>query len=274
MKPISRCWPNEYVFLLTHENSLATTLPSLMRRQLGINGSSGSRLRYERGGDLLRLRWRVAREIGTWPKGRFLFDTIVNNDQFVPSQLTNSSRLRVLVCLCRPERSLNDMLHKAVGDVAMSPQRAAEIYCERAEWLAAVSENLGERALVFPAEMIVEQTDALLAAIHIHLDFDTTLSTAAGTRRNQSASDSPQCSDFRTSWKRRDSDIPSLMGPSLMNQCRQAYLQARVELSRWCLSIGLTRYEEDLHARPLVAEMRSDDMAAESAPQPRNAAFF
>jgi hypothetical protein len=227
-------WPREYLFLLTHPDSLTPALAALLAEQLDICGSAGSQLAYAKRLDLFRLRWQLARAHRSWPHGRYLFDAIVDNDAYVPLQLTGSQRLRALVCVRRPLAALVDML--AIG-AAANLSEAAERYCARVEWLASASHNLGERALVFPTEMILTDTNTLLAAIALHLDlqvqFKTVPEPLLEAEREPLTQERwlPDC----------DMGLAAELDPALSVRCDETYRYALQELSQHCLSVGLGR---------------------------------
>jgi hypothetical protein len=238
MRPRMHWWPSEYVFLLTHPDSMTPALAALLFEQLGICTGSGSHLAYDRRLDLLRLRWRLARNYRRWPCGRYLFDAIVDHDTHVPLQLTRSQRLRLLVCVRRPLGALTELLAMGAAD---TPEAAADIYCARLEWLAAASHNLGQRALVFPTEMIVADTNTLLAAIALHLDlhgsFRTVPELLVDDERDLATQErwpvvlAESCSD-------------EVWDPLLTAQCHEAYHYAMQELAHHCFSVGLGHLQQ------------------------------
>src|SRR5687768_8022438 len=128
MKAISHYWPKEYLFLLTHGDWCVPTFAALLTQQLGIQGIGCSGLAYERTSDLVRLRWRIARNDRTLPRGRFLFDALVNNEQYVPLRLTASPKLRALICIHRPAQVLVSMVK---GGLARSMREAEYLYLGR-----------------------------------------------------------------------------------------------------------------------------------------------
>ena len=221
---IDTLWPAQYVLLLTHSDSLVAAFTALLFEQLGICGTPGSGLCYRRRTELTRLRMRVAMAQRSWPQGRFLFDALTDNGQYVPLELTASERLHVLVCVRRPADALLEIQ-------ASAPQwtvsRAADAYCERLQWLAAVSVNLGPRALAFPTEMIIEDTNLLLTAIAAHLGLDMDFRLLLPSMRH----------DSRALPTRR-STTPAI-DASIIGRCQAAYQHAVSELNEHCASIGL-----------------------------------
>jgi hypothetical protein len=237
MRANMRWWPREYLFLLTHPDSMTPALAALLLEQLGICTGRGSRLAYDRRFDLVRLRWQLARIHRGLPHGRYLFDVLIDNDAYIPLRLTRSQRLRVLVCVRRPVDALEDMLSTGVAATA---EQAADLYCARLEWLAAASHNLGERALVFPTEMIVADTNTLLAALVLHLDLPTTFKTVPEPLLEEER-------DFVTQerwpalseWEAADGGS---LDPLLTARCHETYHYAMQELVQHCLSVGLGRF--------------------------------
>jgi hypothetical protein len=233
MRPRMHWWPSEYLFLLTHPDSMTAAFAALLFEQLGICACCGSHLTYEHRLDLMRLRWHLACSQRRWPCGRYLFDAIVDHDTHVPLQLTRSQRLRLLVCVRRPLSALTELLASGVAD---TPEAAAELYCTRLEWLAAASHNLGQRALVFPTEMIVADTNTLLAAIALHLDLQADFRTVPELLADEERDPTTQ---ERWPAVLEETCSAGAWDPLLTAQCHEAYHYAMQELAHHCFSVGL-----------------------------------
>ena len=143
-----------------------------------------------------------------------------------------TSELRALVCVRRPLAAIADMI--AMGTAASLPE-AAERYCSRVEWLASASHNLGERALVFPTEMILTDTNTLLAAIALHLDLQAQFKSVPEPLLEAEREPLTQ-----ERWL-PDYDLGLVAGldPALTALCDETYRYALQELSQHCLSVGL-----------------------------------
>jgi hypothetical protein len=237
MKTIERMWPREYVFLLTHADSLVPAFASLMCEQLGIVGMPGSGLMYRRRSDLARLRGRVALAHRRWPQGRFLFDAITDQRRSFPPSLTSPARLRTLVCIRRPIEALLEIRAMSPGS---SLSQAADSYCDQLEWLASTGASLGERALVFPTEMIVEDTNALLGAVAEHLGIcrNFCVHVACGAQVYEPSISKPRA-------RQMSARFTPPMDPLIIGRCQEAYHYAFIELGERCPSIGLPCYTGD-----------------------------
>jgi hypothetical protein len=228
MKAISHCWPREYLFLLTHGDWCVPTLAALLNRQLGIRGVGCSGLAYEHSADLLKLRWCIAKSDRSWPCGRFLFDALVSNDQYLPAELVASPKLRALISVQRPVASLLSMVK---GGVAKSYAEAEHLYRDRLQWLSAAGPDLGERALVFPGEMLAEGTNTLLAAIALHIGMERAFEPVPQSLLDCEGADRPAAP--------RQPELAVGLAARLRQRCEDAYHETLLELSRSCLSIGI-----------------------------------
>lgn len=234
MKAIARYWPTEYLFLLTHGDWSVPALSALLSQHLGVPGMGCSGLAYEHASDLMKLRWRIARCERALPRGRFLFDALVSNEQYLPLQLADSPGLRALICIHKPAATLLSMVKSGVVG---SLHEAERVYRDRLEWLAAAGPNLGERALVFPAEMLVEDTNTLLAAIALHLGQEHAIKPVP-----QDLLDEEQIGESHGSQDRCGE-----LDPGMRERCEEAYHETLLELSRTCLSIGIVVAVAALH---------------------------
>lgn len=225
MKAISHYWPNNYLFLLTHADWCVPTLAALLTHQLGVRGVGCSGLKYEHPSDLLRLRWLIARNDRTVPRGRFLFDALVNNEQHLPRQFSDSARLRALICIQRPIETLLSMVK---GGIAMSLSKAEYLYRDRLEWLAGAGQYLGERALVFPAECVSEQPNTLIGAIALHLGMERDFKPVPQSLLEDDEATVPR--------------VPPIVeiDARIQDRCEESYHDALLELSRTCLTLGIT----------------------------------
>jgi hypothetical protein len=234
MKAISHYWPRECVFVLTHDGWCVPALTALLTRQLGLAGIGCSGLAYDSASDLIRLRWRIARHDRSWPCGRCMFDALISNDQYLSVKLVESSKARAVICIQRPAETLVGLVRS--GSVT-SMSAAEYVYRVRLDWLTAAGRRLGERGLVFPAELVVEDTNTLLAAIALHTGVERFFKPVAKSLLDEI--DDEDCALIPRSAER----CATLEDTCLLERCDYAYHDALLELSRSCLSIGIPAME-------------------------------
>ena len=165
--------PREYVFVLGHMRSYSSVLCHVLGSHPEISGYGEMRLAYGRPRDLLRLRARVARSLGSAPKGRLVLDKILHNPYVVSQRmLDGAARINPIFLLRRPAETLPSIVRMAerLGyEKWTGVEGAAAYYANRLAGL----ERLGalcRHALVLRAEELITDTTATLEAIARFLD--------------------------------------------------------------------------------------------------------
>jgi hypothetical protein len=239
-------WPHLYLFLFSHMRSYSTLLSHVLGSHREISGYVETHLKYRSRLDLARLRWHVAMATGAIPTGRYLLDKLLHNFMLIPKQLRDSPQLRTLIFVRKPESTLRSILRLgAVRPTASwytDQQRVAEYYCARLAWLAAVGAHLRERAFVFPAEALLDDTDALLLHVTHHLGLATPLQPQY---RVMKLSGEPGYGDVSANIKsgsiRRGIEPQSgdsiEIDPALLDRCGRAYRACMMTLVDWCPSL-------------------------------------
>jgi hypothetical protein len=255
-------WPDEYLFLFSHMRSYSTVLSHVLGSHAEICGYSETHLKYRHSADLWRLRWRVARATGAWPRGRYLLDKLLHNFMLIPRDLRHSKRLRALIFVRRPEATLRSILSMAAQHPEKgwysSPARVAEYYCERIAWLTAVGVHLKDRALLFTSEAITNDTGSLLERISRHLDLRSCLERSyrlhrfSGVAGHGDASAKLQ-SGMILSGSHHDEDPSPTIDPTLIERCNRNYLLAMATLRDWCPSHGAAQQHSPAAWGSLVA---------------------
>jgi hypothetical protein len=258
-------WPHQYLFLFSHMRSYSTLLSHVLGSHPEISGYVETHLKYRSRWDLARLRWHIALATGALPTGRYLLDKLLHNFMLIPKSLRNSSRLRTLIFVRGPEATLRSILQLSSmrpGIAWHSDQhRVAEYYCARLAWLAAVGTHLRERAFVFPAEALVDDTEAVLMHVTRHLGLMTPLRPQYQVRKLSGepgygdVSASIQAGEVRREGARPAGAIhPIQIDPRLLSQCNRAYRACMMTLSDWCPSLPFrSPANEDRSAESLVA---------------------
>ena len=243
---VTRGWPHEYVFLFSHMRSFSTVLSHILGSHEEISGYTETHLKYRRSGDLLRLRWRVARAIGGIPRGRYLLDKLLHNFMLIPKNLRDSDRLRALIFIRRPEATVQSILKMSAAHPERpwyaSPQQVTEYYCARLAWLAAVGVHMKERALFFPAEELIEDTVPLLRRITSHLDLSEPLRNHYELNRfSGRPGHGDTSSDLRAGAIVTHHHSPAsaiVVRPEYLERCYRAYDYCTQALSDWCPTHG------------------------------------
>lgn len=256
--PKLHLWPREYLFLFSHMRSFSSVLSHVLGSHAEICGYSETHLKYRHRSDLYRLRWRVACAVGGWPRGRYLLDKLLHNFMLIPKDLRYSPGLRTLIFVRRPQATLQSILrmnathaHRSWYDSATS---AAEYYCERVAWLTALGVHLKERALVFPAEALIEDTAPLLRHISRFLDLSTPLQPRYQLNRLSglpSHGDTSPCLQAGTVLHK--ASAPAENAPDidrkLIDRCNRIYATCMTTLGEWCPSYGLQPDKEQKQSR-------------------------
>jgi hypothetical protein len=241
-------WPHLYLFLFSHMRSYSSLLSHVLGSHREVSGYVETHLKYRSRLDLVRLRWHVAMATGAIPTGRYLLDKLLHNFMLIPRQLRDSQQLRTLIFVRKPEATLRSILHlgamRSTANWYTDQHRVAEYYCARLAWLAAVGAHLRERAFVFPAEALLDDTDALLLHVANHLGLATPLQPHYQVMR---LSGEPGYGDVSTNIKSgaiRRGDIDELqtspsiqIDPALLDRCNRAYRACMMTLVDWCPSL-------------------------------------
>ena len=241
-------WPHLYLFLFSHMRSYSTVLSHVLGSHPEISGYVETHLKYRSRLDLVRLRWQVAFATGALPTGRYLLDKLLHNFMLIPKQLRDSPRLRSLIFVRSPEPTLRSILQLSAIRPSITwyadQERVAEYYCARLAWLAAVGAHLRSRAFVFPAEAMIEDSDAVLLHITSHLELSTPLRPQYRIRK---LSGQPGYGDvsanIRAGSIRREtsSDVAAHLAtpldPALLQRCDRAYRACMMTLTDWCPSL-------------------------------------
>ena len=176
--------PREYVFVLGHMRSYSSVLCHVLGSHPEISGYGEMRLAYGRPRDLVRLRARVARSLGTAPKGRLVLDKILHNPYDVSLRiLDGAAQINPIFLVRRPAETLPSILRmaKRLGyEEWTGVEGAAAYYADRLAGL----ERLGgfcRHALVLRAEEIITDTTATLDAIARLLDLGEPLRSQYST---------------------------------------------------------------------------------------------
>lgn len=254
-------WPDEYLFLFSHMRSYSTVLSHVLGSHEEIAGYTETHLKYRRSADLMRLRWRIAKATGSWPRSRYLLDKLLHNFMLIPKGLRHSQRLRALIFVRRPEATLRSILRMGTMHPEKSwyssPRQVAEYYCERTAWLAATGVQLKDRALVFSSEAIVDDTSGLLERIARHLDLKSALQPQYRLHR---FSGRAGYGDGSSTLKAgvivsnpRAAEEPAAFDSELIEQCRRAYLAAMATLADWCPLHESNRSRGTVAQRSLIA---------------------
>jgi hypothetical protein len=249
VRSMTHAWPHEYVFLFAHMRSFSTALSHILGSHPEISGYTETHLKYRRSGDLVRLRWRVARAIGGVPRGRYLLDKLLHNFMLIPKPLRDSDRLRSLIFVRRPEATVQSILKMSVAHPERawyaSPQLVTEYYCARLAWLAAVGVHLKERALFFPAEALIEDTGPLLHRITNHLALDEPLQNRyhlnrfSGKAGHGDTSIDLQAGSILSTHATWSREATVAIRPEQLERCHHAYDSCFLTLSDWCPAYGL-----------------------------------
>jgi hypothetical protein len=257
-------WPHLYLFLFSHMRSYSSLLSHMLGSHREISGYVETHLKYRSRLDLLRLRWHIALATGALPTGRYLLDKLLHNFMLIPKQLRESPRLRTLIFIRKPEPTLRSILQLGVRCPAVGwysdQHRVSEYYCARLAWLAAVGAHMRERAFVFPAEALIDDTDALLLHVTRHLELSTPLRPhyevrkLSGEPRYGDVSENIKSGSVRRDPRHAITESVLDIDPALLDRCNRAYLACMMTLTDWCPSLpGRELLQEEANVESLVA---------------------
>jgi hypothetical protein len=168
-----------YLFLLSHMRSYSSLLSHVLGSSAEIDGYGETHIKYKHRIDLWRLRRDVRRSIDGRLTGRIVLDKILHNNIRAPDLLIAEHCVHALIFLRQPESALRSIITLAQvinpGAGLGDPHSACDYYVSRLHRLRADGERLGQRALYFDAERIVNEPVLLLRGIQRWLQLERPL---------------------------------------------------------------------------------------------------
>lgn len=163
----------EYVLIVSHMRSYSSVLSHVLGSQEEIAGYSEMHQSYERRVDFLRARTRVARSLDGRLDGRFVLDKVLHDHHPVAPEVLDRDDVRPIFLVRRPAETVASILAmgRKVTDIPWfsEPGTVAAYYAQRVRTLAGLARSVRSPALFVPAEAVVGDTDAVLAAVARHL---------------------------------------------------------------------------------------------------------
>ncbi len=237
---------HHYLLLLSHMRGYSSVLAHVLGSSPHIDGYGETHVRYRRPWDLWRLRRTIRRSTGQPLRGRWLLDKILHNSVRAPDRWLRGDSLRAVIFLRRPEQTLQSMLALAHvtpdGTPMQDPQRCCDYYVSRLHRLREDGERLGEAALYFDAEALIDKPHALLAALSSWLELEQPLRTgyAVGTLSGEVGFGDPsgniRAGHILGAGASTVRNAPPL-GAMVMAEAEAAYLRCRDSLQRHCRTV-------------------------------------
>lgn len=168
-RPRAATGRHDYLLLLSHMRSYSSLLAHLLGTSPEINGYGEMLLRYRTRLDLWRLRSKIRKATGAPLQGRWLLDKVLHNhirplDRWLPQQ-----RVRAVIFVRRPVPTLQSMLTLAAeqrdAQFRDDPQRCCDYYVSRLHRLREDAHRLGDGAVYFDAEALVDRPQPLLSGL-------------------------------------------------------------------------------------------------------------
>lgn len=158
-----------YLFLLSHMRSYSSLLAHILGSHADIDGYGEAHVKYRNKLDFWRLRRAIQRATGEPIRGEWLLDKILHNYVRAPDRLIDNERVRAIIFLRRPERTLQSILtlarHQHADAATHNAQLTCDYYVSRLHRLRADGQRLGKRSLYFDAEAFIEQPQMVLDQI-------------------------------------------------------------------------------------------------------------
>lgn len=158
-----------YLFLLSHMRSYSSLLAHILGSHADIDGYGEAHVKYRNKLDFWRLRRAIQRSTGEPIRGAWLLDKILHNYVRAPDRLIDDERVRAIIFLRRPERTLQSILtlarHQHADTATHNAQLTCDYYVSRLHRLRADGQRLGKRSLYFDAEAFIEQPQIVLDQI-------------------------------------------------------------------------------------------------------------
>src|SRR5882724_3059676 len=126
---------HRYLLLLSHMRSYSSVLAHVLGSSHEIEGYGETHVRYRNVFDLWRLRRSIKRSTGQPLRGEWLLDKVLHNAVRPVDRFVGRDRVRSLIFLRRPERTLQSLLalarRKGSGASFNDPQVCCDYYVSR-----------------------------------------------------------------------------------------------------------------------------------------------
>lgn len=169
-----------YLFLLSHMRSYSSLLSHVLGSSPDVDGYCEMHVRYRNKLDFMRLRYRIQRSTGKRLHGRWLLDKILHNYIRPPDRLLDKAQARAIVFVRKPEAAMRSILTLAQSNeqdrLTHTPQTVCDYYVSRLHRLRVDGERLGERALYFDAETLIDSPAEILGQLGSWLKLSEPLS--------------------------------------------------------------------------------------------------
>lgn len=237
---------HHYLILLSHMRSYSSLLAHLLGSSPEIDGYGEAHVRYRHPWDLWRLRRSIRRSTGRALQGRWLLDKILHNSIRPPDRLIASDHVRAVIFMRQPEQTLQSLLALARvtpdGVPMRDPQRCCDYYVSRLHRLREDGERLGNAALYFDAESLVDRPHALLPGLGDWLSLCQPLRSGyrVGARSGERGFGDP--SENIRAGHILSAEASTVRGAELLDsmvlvEAEAAYRRCRDSLLRHCCSV-------------------------------------
>ena len=245
---------HRYLVLLSHMRSYSSVLAHVLGSSPQIQGYGETQVRFRNVFDVWRFRRSVARSTGRPPQSPWLLDKVLHNDIRPVDRFVGRERVRPLIFLRRPERTLQSLVALARSQRSVASyadvQAGCDYYVRRLHRLREDGERFGRQALYFEAEALVLQPEPLLQALGQWLGLAQPLSPAyrLGRQSGQAGfgDSSPNIRAGTVLGQERSTthSIGVSLDPAVLAEAQAAYMRCRAALVRHCTSLPAGRVFE------------------------------
>jgi len=238
---------HHYLVLLSHMRSYSSVLAHVLGSSPQIQGYGETQVRYRNVFDLWRFRRAVERATGRPLQAPWLLDKVLHNDIRPVDRFVGRERVRPLIFLRRPERTLQSLIALSRSQRSVSAYADAQVGCDyyvrRLHRLREDGERYGRQALYFDAEALVEQPQSLLQSLSHWLGLKQPLTPQYRLgRQSGRAGFGDSSANIRAGTvlgqeRSTTHSIGSGIDASVLSEAQAAYARCRAALVRHCSTL-------------------------------------
>jgi hypothetical protein len=238
---------HQYLVLLSHMRSYSSVLAHVLGSSPQIQGYGETQVRFRNVFDVWRFRRSIERSTGRPLKGPWLLDKVLHNDIRPVDRFVGRDRVRPLIFLRRPERTLQSLIALARSQRSVSAYADAQVGCDyyvrRLHRLREDGERYGRQALYFDAEALVSQPQALLQSLSHWLDLAQPLAPEYRLGRQSGRAgfgdSSPNIRAGTVLGQERSTThgTGAAIDPAVLAEAQAAYARCRAALVRHCSTL-------------------------------------
>jgi len=182
--------PKQHIFLLSHMRAYTSLFGHIMGSNPDICGYYEMHIGYHSWKSLIRQKLIYFKHEEPKPDFSFMFDKILHNDHNVALALLNSSRIKAIFCIRRPQEVIPSILKLYQGidpsHEFNSESFATNYYIQRLATLERFATSMNQPFYYLDAESIKYDADRCLPSLSDWLQLETKLSPNYEMQRNTS----------------------------------------------------------------------------------------